>query len=186
MLPDESTNEGSIPLSPTKMKKASVIWFIDKDTLIKVINKSLSLVEVLEHFGLLGSGGNYKTLQRRCLKDKIDLSKFKESGKIKKILSLNDFNKKKKIAIESILVLGSKYNRVRLKNRLLKEGILENKCIICGQLPEWNGKTLVLQIDHINGISNDNRLENLRILCPHCHSQTENFAGKNKGRNNKV
>ena len=52
-------------------------------------------------------------------------------------------------------------------------------CGICGLGPEWNGMVLVLQIDHINGDSTDSRLENLRFLCPNCHSQTETFAGRN-------
>lgn len=59
----------------------------------------------------------------------------------------------------------------RLKTRLLKEGLLEEVCALCGQLPTWNGKPLVLQLDHENGIPWDNRLSNLRILCGHCHSQ---------------
>ena len=68
----------------------------------------------------------------------------------------------------------------RLKIRLFKEGLLEEKCAICGNLGEWNDKPLSLVIDHINGNHSDNRIENLRILCPNCHSQTETFAGKNK------
>lgn len=85
-----------------------------------------------------------------------------------------------RIPILSLLVINSSFNRSHLKKRLLKEGLLKNICYICGQLPNWNSKPLSLQIDHINGISSDNRLENLRILCPHCHSQTDNFAGRNK------
>jgi 5-methylcytosine-specific restriction endonuclease McrA len=89
------------------------------------------------------------------------------------------------LPIEEFLTENSSCSRTNLKRRLLREGLLENVCHICGQLPEWNGKPLVLQLDHINGISNDNRLENLRIICPHCHSQTENFAGKNNKLINK-
>lgn len=164
----------------------SKIWLIDKEELISAIDSSKSLAEVLIHFGFVGAGGNYRTLQRRCLEDSIDLSKFRESGRLKKILSLNDFNEKIKFPIEVCLVENSNYSRSRLKRRLIKEGLLEDKCSVCGQLPMWNEKPLTLQIDHINGISNDNRIENLRIICPHCHSQTENFAGRNKGRNNKI
>ena len=53
-------------------------------------------------------------------------------------------------------------------------------CANCGNIGEWNGQSLTLQIDHINGINNDNRKENLRWLCPNCHSQTSTYTGKNK------
>lgn len=71
------------------------------------------------------------------------------------------------------------YNTNRLKLRCIAEGILENKCSACGLTGEWNGKPIALQLDHKNGQSRDHRLENLRILCPNCHSQTETFGGRN-------
>lgn len=61
---------------------------------------------------------------------------------------------------------------------MINEGLKEDKCEICGQLPEWNGKPLVLQLDHINGDHYDNRIENLRIVCPNCHTQTDTFGTK--------
>ena len=72
----------------------------------------------------------------------------------------------------------SNYSRWNLKRRLIKEGLLENKCEVCNQPPMWNGATLVLVLDHKNGKNNDHRLENLRLLCPNCHSQTPTFAGR--------
>lgn len=80
--------------------------------------------------------------------------------------------------IEFYLVKGSKINTYPLKRRLLRKGLLNPICYQCGLADSWNGKYLSLQLDHINGISNDNRLENLRILCPNCHSQTDTYAGK--------
>ncbi len=79
--------------------------------------------------------------------------------------------------LEEILVENSNYHRASLKARLLALGILKNKCSSCGLGSEWNGKPLVLHIEHKNGIGNDNRLENLAILCPNCHSQTPTYCG---------
>ncbi len=71
--------------------------------------------------------------------------------------------------------------RNTIKRRLLDAGILKNVCDECG-ISEWRGKRLAIQIDHVNGIRDDHRLENLRMLCPNCHSQTETFAARNRLR----
>ena len=73
-----------------------------------------------------------------------------------------------------------KTKTVRLKKRLLAEGLLKNKCSACGVPDSWNRKPLVLELDHINGNSKDHRLENLRILCPNCQSQTSTFRNKKR------
>ena len=73
------------------------------------------------------------------------------------------------------------YQTFKLKNRLINEGLKTNSCEECG-ITRWNDKPLMCELDHINGNSYDHRLENLRMLCPNCHSQTHTFRAKNIGR----
>ncbi|MBV9285111.1 MAG: HNH endonuclease [Acidimicrobiia bacterium] len=84
--------------------------------------------------------------------------------------------------LERILVENSPYTgSSKLKARLLREGLLEPRCDECG-LTEWNGRPAPLELDHRNGDRRDNRLTNLRLLCPNCHAQTPTYRGKNIGR----
>lgn len=85
-----------------------------------------------------------------------------------------------KYKLEEVLIENSPVTRRVLITYLAKYNVLDYKCAICGNIGEWNGVSLTLQIDHINGIRNDNRKENLRWLCPNCHSQTDTYCGKNK------
>jgi Zn finger protein HypA/HybF involved in hydrogenase expression len=87
---------------------------------------------------------------------------------------------KSKVKLDDIINNRVKFSRHQLKKRLIYLGLLEYKCVKCGNNGEWMGEKLSLEIDHINGINNDNRLENLRILCPNCHSQTPTFKNKNR------
>ena len=78
-------------------------------------------------------------------------------------------------------ILQESKSRYTIKRRLLAAGILRNVCDVCG-LSEWQGLPICIQLDHRNGIGNDHRLENLRMLCPNCHSQTETYAARNRRR----
>ena len=85
--------------------------------------------------------------------------------------------------IEELLVAGRRQTgRNHLKLRLIAEGLKVNTCEECG-IDEWLGEPLSMQLHHRNGDKHDNRLENLQLLCPNCHSMTENWSGRNKGRN---
>lgn len=72
-------------------------------------------------------------------------------------------------------------SRRNVKIRLLRSGVIQNRCVECG-LSEWRGKPLSIHIDHINGVKDDHRLENLRMLCPNCHSQTDTYGARNRKR----
>jgi hypothetical protein len=80
--------------------------------------------------------------------------------------------------IDELLVAGRPRNRTHVKMRILGAGLKENVCEDCG-ITDWRDRPLAMALHHVNGDGNDNRLDNLRFLCPNCHSQTENFAGRN-------
>ena len=149
------------------------------DELKKIVEESETLSEVMKKLGYSGNRGNsIKGLKEYLDKVGIDYSKFS-------VKRLSMFSHPK-VDLENILVEDCKYtNMYRLKERLLRTGLLGNECSICG-LKEWMGKEIVLQLDHINGNNRDNRIENLRLLCPNCHSQTETFCGKKKKNNGHV
>jgi 5-methylcytosine-specific restriction endonuclease McrA len=83
--------------------------------------------------------------------------------------------------LEHWLVKGSRRTRFHLKNRLIAAGLKEPRCESCG-IERWLGAPLIMALHHVNGDPEDNRLENLQLLCPNCHSQTDNFSGRNRGR----
>jgi HNH endonuclease len=85
------------------------------------------------------------------------------------------------MAVEALL--SARRNRSHLKKRVLRLGLKEERCEHCG-ISEWRGLKLGLALHHVNGDGADNRIENLQLLCPNCHSQTETFAGRNRARRN--
>lgn len=158
----------------TIKRRRSPIWKVSSEKFREIVTESKTITEILKRFGLTNKGGNYQTLKKRIEEEGIDISHINLGHGHNKGRILP----KIKIPLCEILIQDSSYSRQSLKIRLLQEGLLENKCKICGLDAQWNGQPLSLVLDHINGIYNDNRIENLRLLCPNCNSQTPTFAGK--------
>ena len=140
---------------------------------IKIIEESNSYSDCLRKLGLTTRGGSSTDILKKRIKE-LNLS-TEHFGKS------HEQSPTARYALKDILVEHSSYHGIaRLKIRLVNENYLEYKCACCGNKGEWNGQPLSLQLDHINGVNDDHRIENLRFLCPNCHSQTNSFAGKNK------
>lgn len=146
-----------------------------KEKLVEVVKKSSSIAEALKKMEMSVSTGNYKSFHNAIKMYDIDITHFLGQSHLRG----KRHNTNKTMPLNKILSENSVYTNIaRLKIRLIEEKLLEYKCDICN-ISNWQNKQLSLQLDHINGISNDHRLENLRFLCPNCHSQTETFAGRN-------
>lgn len=154
---------------------------MEKSDLQHLLDNSDSISDVMRKLDLDAGNGSRKTLHRRIEIDQLSMDQLTKNRK----LSSQEFRKSLWSAIrktpdsEGVLCENSKVSRGCIKKLIARHNLLDWRCAIC-DLDEWNGKPISLQLDHINGIQNDNRMENLRLLCPNCHSQTENFAGRKK------
>lgn len=154
-------------------KRSSPVWLKSKNEIQNLLNECSSFVEVLNKLGLDPHSGNHRTLNLRIKEDSLVIDELVRKRK-EKTKTIKD-----KIPLSEIMVENSTYGSNHLKARLLKEGIFEYVCKKCGNNGNWMGSKLILQLEHKNGNSKDHRLDNLCLLCPNCHSQTQTYAGKN-------
>jgi hypothetical protein len=146
--------------------------YTDQD-LIEAVQSSTSIRQVLAKLGLSEAGGNYSITKRRIRELDIETTHFKgqgwKKGNHSPVVSAKP--------LSEILQKGIVFQSFKLKRRLFAEGLKEKRCEMCLNI-EWLGKLIPLELDHVNGDSADNRIENLRVLCPNCHAQTETYRGK--------
>jgi Zn finger protein HypA/HybF involved in hydrogenase expression len=159
-------------------QKRSLFWKIPSEELQNLLNTHNTYKEILDALNVRASCGNYKTLNLVIKFYELDLTNINENRHKKMI----ETGKKIRKTDEEIFVTSSTFNnRFFIKNRLLERG-WDYRCAECNITNTYNSKPISLQLDHINGIHNDNRLKNLRFLCPNCHSQTITFSGKKSRR----
>lgn len=148
------------------------------DQLRATVASSVSMRSVIASLGLVPAGGNYSAVQRRVQVLGLDTSHFTGAawrrGKT--------FTKAHRLPLELVLVAGRWTGSQKLKQRLIREGLLPQECQLCGWAQKSLDGRIPVELDHINGDNSDNRLENLRILCPNCHSLQPTHRGSNQKR----
>ena len=150
--------------------------FLEAD-LRSAVARSRSIASVLRVLGLRVGGANYRTINRLLAKLDIDTSHWTGQGHRKGSTT----PVRPACPLAQVLVNGSTYGSNRLKRRLLMAGLLEAVCSMCGSR-DWLGRPIPLELDHIDGNSENNVLGNLRLLCPNCHALTPTYRGKNIGK----
>ena len=149
------------------------IYGISDQEFISLVKSSLNISEVLFKLGYSVKGNSWGFGEVKKRMTDLNLSGYDFKGKNALKQPIN-----KAINPDKLLCEHSKHARKVLRSYIIKNNLIPYKCSICG-ITEWNGKTLSLELDHINGINDDNRLENLRFLCPNCHSQTDTYGARN-------
>lgn len=146
-----------------------------EDDLITAVNSSLSIRQVIKALGLVPAGGNYTQVKRYINELDLDTSHFKGQGWSKNL----KVQRRKPKPLDEILTKNSRYQSYKLKKRLFKAKLKKPVCEECGWAKCSEDGRIPVELDHVNGDRFDNRLENLRILCPNCHSLKSTHRGRN-------
>jgi hypothetical protein len=129
------------------------------------------LSEALRQLGLRPAGGNHATLRKWIAAYGITTDHFDQLAAARR--------RRHTVPLSDVLVERSTYSRTALKRRLYAEGLKQRRCELCGQDEIWRGTRMALILDHVNGVGDDNRLENLRIVCPNCAATLDTHCGRN-------
>jgi len=141
------------------------------DELRDAVAACLSVSATLRALGLRAAGGNHRSISNHIDRLGLDTSHFDPWANVHRGPS-------QAIPLDLVLVEHSTYNRHRLKRRLYETSLKDRCCELCGQGEDWHGRRMSLILDHVNGVFDDNRLENLRIVCPNCNATLDTHCGR--------
>lgn len=149
---------------------------VSRDELERAASRSDGFAGMLRHLDIPWTAGAHRRIKEATSRLAVDTSHFLGQA----------HNRGQKLRgrgtpLEQVLVAGRHTQTNALKRRLLEAGFLDPYCAMCGR-SEWNGAAIPLELDHVNGDRLDNRLQNLRLLCPNCHAQTPTYRGRNIGK----
>jgi hypothetical protein len=146
----------------------------DESEARRAVEESLSFAEALRRLGMRAAGGNHLTLKKYVRLWQIPTDHFDPLFAQRRALGRRSIK-----PLDEILVEDSNYSRGSLKKRLYAAGLKQRACELCGQGELWRGRRMALILDHVNGVATDNRLENLRIVCPNCAATFDTHCGRN-------
>lgn len=148
------------------------------DELVAAVARHTNLTDVLRELGLRPAGGNHASVRRHVARLALDTSHFTNDRRLRGLRALRE---RQALPMSQLFCTGSRVGRQTLR-KYTRRRLAPYRCEGCGNEGSWNGAPLTLQGDHRNGTYDDDRLEDLRWLCPNCHSQTDDFAGRGTTR----
>ncbi|AZM53486.1 HNH endonuclease [Streptomyces sp. WAC 01529] len=149
-----------------------------KELLIPAVAASSSVNGVLRYLGIEVVGGHHTHISRRIKAYGIDTSHFQRPSRLG---IAKECRTPDQLLVEQGPTGARRIQSDRLRRAMAELGVAE-RCAMCGTEPLWRGRPLPLEVDHIDGNWRNNRIQNLRLLCPNCHSATDNYRGRGKRR----